>query len=267
MEKWKSLVKKIIPYKVYYPIVNNIRKTSSRKYKGNKFLCPICDNEFATFFEFGFDNEVIKKHNIIGAGVNPNGTCPACRSNDRERHIFLHLKKSQPSIFVNKSKLLHVAPEKNLWELFNKQKNIEYTAAGFDMQLASIKMDITKIQQQDNYYDVIVCNHVLEHIIDDKLAMSELFRVLKKGGYAILQVPISFKNKDTIEDESIIDPEERRRVFGQSDHVRIYGRDYLTRLENVGFSVKLFDAKEEFSENEIVKYSLIPNEKIFVCSK
>ena len=263
----KTLIKKIIPYKLYFPVISKYREILSKKYAGDRFFCPICETGFSNFLEFGFDNEVIRTHNIVGAGLNNNGTCPRCLSNDRERHVFLHLKKRHKSLFIDESCLLHVAPEKNLWELFNKQKNIEYTAAGFDLQLASVKMDITKIAQQDDYYDVIICNHVLEHIIDDQLAMGELFRVLKKSGYAILQVPISFKNKDTIEDESIIDPEERRRVFGQSDHVRIHGRDYVTRLENVGFNVKLFDVEEDFSENEIVKYSLIRDEKIFVCSK
>ena len=263
----KFIIKRIIPYKVYYPFTSIYRKISSRKYKGNKFLCPICETNFSKFFEFGFDNEAIQIHNIVGAGINPNGTCPACRSNDRERHIFLHLTKSHPSIFIGKSKLLHIAPEKNLWELFKKNKNIEYTAAGFDMQLASLKMDITKIPQKNDYYDVIICNHVLEHILDDKSAMLELFRVLRKGGFAILQVPISFDNRDTIEDNSVVDPDDRRRIFGQSDHVRIYGRDYLARLKDVGSLVETFEAKEEFTQNELVKYSLIQNEKIFVCSK
>jgi SAM-dependent methyltransferase len=263
----KFIIKRIIPYKVYYPFTSIYRKISSRKYKGNKFLCPICETNFSKFFEFGFENEAIRTHNIVGAGLNYNGTCPRCLSNDRERHVFLHLKKRCKFLFFDESRLLHIAPEKNLWELFNKQKNIEYTAAGFDMQLASVRMDITKISQKSDYYDAIICNHVLEHIIDDKLAMSELFRVLKKGGYAILQVPISFKNQYTIEDDSVIDPDERRRVFGQSDHVRIYGRDYITRLENVGFKVELFDVKEEFSEIEINKYSLLADEKIFVCTK
>jgi SAM-dependent methyltransferase len=263
----KKFLKKIIPYKIYYPITSSYRKISSKKYQGKGFLCPFCETEFNTFFEFGFDNEAIRRHNIVGAGINKNGTCPSCRSNDRERHVFLYLQKYHSSLFVDQYKLLHIAPEKNLWELFIKKKNIEYTAAGFDMQLASVKMDITKIPQKNDYYDVIICNHVLEHIIDDKSAMLELFRVLKKGGFAILQVPISFDNRDTIEDKSVIDPNERREIFGQSDHVRIYGRDYLARLKDIGFMVETFEAKEEFNQNDLVKYSLIQNEKIFVCFK
>ena len=263
----KSYIKKIIPYKLYYPITNTFRMIKSKKHIGKGFLCPFCETEFNKFFAFGFDNKAIKKHNIVGAGVNLNGTCPSCRSNDRERHVFLYLKKYHKSLLNDKNKLLHFAPEKNLWEFFKRFKNIEYTAAGLDMQLASVKMDITKIPQKNNYYDAIICNHVLEHIVDDKLAMSELFRVLKKGGFAILQVPISFTNKDTIEDDSVINSDDRRKIFGQSDHVRIYGRDYLSRLKSVGFLVQTFEAKEEFSEIELVKYSLIPNEKIFVCTK
>lgn len=263
----KTLVKKIIPFKVYYPIVKIIRKISSKKYIGSGFSCPICEIEFSEFFEFGFDNKIIRKHNIVGAGLSPNGTCPRCLSNDRERHVFLYLKQDHKYLFSDEVNLLHIAPEKNLWELFKRQKNINYVPAGLDMQLASVRMDITKIQYNDNHFDMVICNHVLEHIVDDKLAMQEIFRVLKKGGYAILQVPISFQNESTIEDKSIIDPDDRRAVFGQSDHVRIYGRDYISRLESVGFSVNLINFISELTDEQVQNYSLIPEEKVFVCSK
>jgi SAM-dependent methyltransferase len=263
----KTLVKKIIPYKVYFPIVSKYREILSKKYAGDRFFCPICKTGFSNFLEFGFDNNVIRKHNIIGAGLSPNGTCPRCLSNDRERHVFLYLKQHHEHLFSDEVDLLHIAPEKNLWEMFRKQKNINYMPAGLDMQLASVRMDITKIQENDNHFDMVICNHVLEHIVDDRLAMSELFRVLKKGGYAILQVPISFQNDDTIEDKSIVDPDERRAVFGQSDHVRIYGCDYISRLESVGFSVKAIDFISELTDEQVQKYSLIPEERIFVCRK
>jgi SAM-dependent methyltransferase len=181
--------------------------------------------------------------------------------------VFLYLKQHHEYLFSDEVDLLHIAPEKNLWEMFRKQKNINYMPAGLDMQLASVRMDITKIQENDNHFDMVICNHVLEHIVDDRLAMSELFRVLKKGGYAILQVPISFQNDDTIEDKSIVDPDERRAVFGQSDHVRIYGCDYISRLESVGFSVKAIDFISELTDEQVQKYSLIPEERIFVCRK
>ena len=135
------------------------------------------------------------------------------------------------------------------------------------MQLASITMDITQINFEGDYFDVILCNHVLEHIVEDIKAMSELFRVLKKGGFAILQVPISFQNKNTLEDKSILNPDERRKVFGQSDHVRIYGMDYVSRLESVGFIVEVFDFTSEISNDMLKKYSLISEERIFVCKK
>jgi SAM-dependent methyltransferase len=263
----KSILKKIIPFKFYNPYASIYRKISSRRYLGEGFLCPFCKTEFKTFFEFGFENEAIIKHSIIGAGININGTCPSCRSNDRERHIFLYLKEHFSSLFINENKLLHIAPEKNLWELFRKQKNIHYTPAGYDMQLATVRMDITQINIESDYYDVIICNHVLEHVVEDIKAMRELFRVLKRNGFAILQVPISFKNKKTIEDKSIVDSDERRKHFGQSDHVRIYGLDYVSRLESVGFSVDIVDFISELSNENLKKYSLIPEERIFLCRK
>jgi len=264
----KQIIKSVVPYRIYYPLVSLVRYLASYyKYSGNRFYCSICRSSFSTFFEFGFSNPTIEKYSIVGAGLSPYGTCPRCLSNDRERHVFLYLQKHHPELFIKQLKMLHIAPEKNLWELFRRQKNIDYIPAGLDMQLASVNMDITNISEGDNSFDVVICNHVLEHIVDDVLAMSELFRVMKQGGFAILQVPISFVIDKTIEDSAVVDPNERREKFGQSDHVRIYGIDYISRLESVGFSVEMVDFVSEFSADEVERYSLIPEEKIFVCRK
>ena len=110
----KTLIKKIIPYKFYYPVVSTYRSIRSKKHSGNKFYCPIFKGGFSTFFEFGFDNNVIRKYNIIGAGLSPNGTCPRCLSNDRERHVFLYLKQHHKYLFTDVINLLHIAPEKNV---------------------------------------------------------------------------------------------------------------------------------------------------------
>ena len=131
-----------------------------------------------------------------------------------------------------------------------------------------VKMDITEIDYPDKSFNVIICNHVLEHIIDDKKAMNELYRVLKPGGWGILQVPMSLSLTTTYEDFSITDPTQREQVFGQSDHVRIYAIDYLDRLKESGFQVDPFEwwTDDEFSDSNN-RYGLLQDESIFVVSK
>lgn len=128
-------------------------------------------------------------------------------------------------------------------------------------------MDITRIQFEDNTFDVILCSHVLEHVLDDQTAMSELFRVLKPGGWAILQSPIDFKRDKTFEDPDIVLPDDREKAFGLPDHVRIYGRDYEDRLKNVGFSVKMDDYVRTLGIDMVKKYGLPEDEEICFCVK
>jgi ubiquinone/menaquinone biosynthesis C-methylase UbiE len=140
-----------------------------------------------------------------------------------------------------------------------------YTITGGGVKI--IKADITNIPFEDNSFDIIICNHVLEHIPDDRLAMSELYRVMKKGAWAILQVPIDYNRETTYEDFTITTPEGREKFFGQNDHVRIYGRDYPDRLKSVGFSVMEDDFIKSFSEEEISKFVFTPSELIYFCKK
>ena len=116
-------------------------------------------------------------------------------------------------------------------------------------------------------FDVIICNHVLEHIENDKLAMSELHRVMKKDGWGIFQVPLEYSFATTYEDFTITDPLEREKAFRQKDHVRIYGRDYKDRLTSAGFKVKEDDYVKSLSNQEIKKYRLAPDDLIYFCSK
>jgi len=145
--------------------------------------------------------------------------------------------------------------------------NLDYLSADFAAEWAMEKMDITDIQYVDNTFDAILCNHVLEHIPDDKKAMKELSRVLKPNGWAILQVPLDPNLDKTFEDPSVTSPEERKRVFGQKDHVRIYGKDYKDRLEEAGFDVKVDNFVEELNEETVDKYGLRRDHNVYFCSK
>jgi len=144
---------------------------------------------------------------------------------------------------------------------FSKTK---YISGDLNPLKAEKVIDVTNIQFHDNYFDFIICNHLLEHIQDDRKAMRELFRVLRPKGFAILQVPISKYNKETFEDFSITSPEERKKYFGQKDHVRIYGKDYKERLESVGFKVNLYDIKNDLSIKDIKKYGLNEEEILYI---
>ena len=131
-----------------------------------------------------------------------------------------------------------MAPEPGLSRIIKRHSNIDYLTADISSDDVMVKMDIAEINYPDKAFDTIICNHVLEHIIDDRKAMRELYRVLKPGGWGILQVPISLSIDKTYEDFSVTAPSEREQVFGQSDHVRIYAIDYLDRLEEFGVEVE-----------------------------
>lgn len=217
-----------------------LKKTFLRiAHSGTRHKCPLCDSSLKSFLPFGFTFPVLTEKQVIGGGYRQNVLCPVCGSIDRERLLHLYLLH-KTDLFNKPSKLLHVAPEPRLTEILKSQPNLDYLTADFYVDTVMVKMDITDIHYPDNSFDVIICNHVLEHIIDDRKAMSELYRTLKPEGWAILQVPISHVLKSTYEDSSIVTKQEREIAFGQDDHVRIYADDYVDRLAQVGFKVKIF---------------------------
>ena len=163
--------------------------------------------------------------------------------------------------------MLHFAPEQAFLKRFRKLKNISYTTTDLNSPIADVKADICSLPFEDNSYDFIICNHVLEHIPDDTKAMQELYRVLAPNGTAILQVPYDRTRETTFEDHTITDPKERAAIFGQYDHVRVYGMDYFDTLKSVGFSVEAVDYTAQLSEKEIEKYRLPKGELLPVCRK
>ncbi len=260
----QGLVKSVIQLKQNLKLKTFIRKA---RFLGSKYYCPICDSNVRNFRPRGFKFPVLTEKNIIGGGYRLNAQCPVCKSTDRERLLYLYLS-NKTKFFTEQIKLLHVAPEPALSAVIEKHSNIDYLTADLYSESAMVKMDITEIDYPDKSFDVIICNHVLEHIIDDSKAMSELYRVLKSGGWGILQVPMSLSLAKTYEDFSITDPAEREQVFGQSDHVRIYAIDYLDRLKESGFQADPFEwwTDKEFSDSNN-KYGLLQDESIFVISK
>jgi SAM-dependent methyltransferase len=218
----------------------NFKQLSQRQqHFGLQRHCPLCNAHLQEFLAGGFPYPVLEQYDVIGGGQRPQVRCPICRSTDRERLIYLYLahktdflRRTQPAT------VLHVAPERSLRQILRSQPYLDYRTADIEPGKADTAIDITQIPYPDQTFDLIICNHVLEHILDDRQAMRELHRVLHPNGVAILQVPLSLKLATTYEDPSITTPEARIQAFGQEDHVRIYGRDYGQRLESVGFVVR-----------------------------
>lgn len=223
-------------------------------YKGNTFTDPINQKSYRKFLPYGYENQ---RENVLAPGT---------LSLERHRLLWLYLN-NHSDFFTAPKKVLHVAPEQCFYKGFRKQTNLDYTTTDLFSPLADVKADICDLPFDNNTYDVVFCNHVLEHIADDAKAMSELFRVLKPGGWGIFQVPQDTKRKNTYEDFSIVLPEERQLHFGQYDHVRIYGLDYFTRLEKAGFTVKPFKVTDHFSPQEIERFALMRNEILPICFK
>lgn len=241
-------------------------------YSGNKYECPLCEHRFRTMLPGGFDLPVITEKQIVGGGRRNNDVCPRCQSTDRDRLIYLYLKH-ESDFFETKQFLMHIAPEPSLYQVFTRVLNHDYYPAtkyeeGLYYDKGVQKEDLLDLQIDDDSFDWIICNHVLEHIPDDEKAMSEIFRVLKPGGRAILQVPYSLILDKTFEDPEITEPKEREKYFGQFDHVRIYGKDYPERLRKAGFEVTIIRQSEDFANvPDLKKFAVNPNEDLFLCSK
>jgi SAM-dependent methyltransferase len=222
--------------------------------KGNTFTDPIDGKSFRMFLPYGYGNQ---RNNVLS---------PSTLSLERHRLLWLYLK-NETDFFSAPKKVLHFAPEQAFYKLFRNQKNLEYTTTDLFSPLADVKADICNLPFEDNAYDLILCNHVLEHIPDDTKAMQELYRVLKPGGMGIFQIPQDLSKATTFSDDTITDPKERAEIFGQYDHVRVYGRDYFNKLRSIGFTVIEEDYTQKITPELVEKYCLAKGEIIPVCYK
>jgi len=224
-----------------------------------KYKCPCCKNNIEQF---------LKSSRWPWIEI-----CPFCGSHNRHRLLWLllienkSLFKKRKFYITNKSKVLHIAPFPVLKEKLKTLKKIHYITADLSMPDVMIKMDITNIKLKSNIFNIIICSHVLEHVEEDRKALKELYRILKQGGLAIIIVPINKSLKKTYENPLITSPEERLKHFGQEDHVRWYGLDFIERLIQANFKVELFIPKNEFTEKQILKFGLDRNEIIYLCFK
>ncbi len=225
-------------------------------YKGRGVECPICGSKYRKFMPYGYVTS------------RANALCPCCLSLERHRLLWFYLTK-ETNILSAESKIIHIAPEvcimKRLKKLF-KQNPEQYITADLESPLADIHFDVLDIPLEDEFTDIIICNHIMEHVSSDFTAIKELYRIMKPGGWGIILSPVELDRKVTFEDDSIVDPAERSRIFGQYDHRRIYGQDYTQRLASAGFKVEDIDYTTILT-SEIATLYALPEDHIYVVRK
>ena len=254
MNKLISIATRIIPRHYLQHISFYFLKVVSLFLRGNKFEDPINGIKYRKLLPYGR----LKSRN--------NALAPDSMSLERHRLMWLFLNQ-KTNLFKSKLRFLHIAPEYCFIKIFKSMSNLDYITADLVSPWADIKFDVHDIPYENNSFDVIICNHVLEHVEDSRKVMLEFYRVMKKGGWGIFQVPINTKSQETLEDKSITDPKEREKLYWQDDHLRLFGLDYPNKLRDVGFKVTESEFVKEMNPQLVKKYALPKDEIIYFCEK
>ena len=225
-------------------------------YRGNAVSCPVCEKSFSKFLSYG--SEVAHRDNVL---------CPYDLTLERHRLMWLYLKNHSNFFTQANLAVLHMAPEQCFIDRFKAQQNLNYLTADIVSPIADMHFDLHQIPLENDRFDVVFCNHVMEHVQDPIQCMSELFRVLKPGGWAIMQVPQDFSRETTYEDPSIVSEADREKHYWQKDHVRLFGKDYPSYLERVGFQTTAFDLNAHYTQEEIARFRLMKEEVLYIFKK
>jgi len=254
MKSLISLALRYVPRKYLQLFSHWIARFLSVFYLGNKVSCNVCGHHYRKFLPYG-------------RKARSNALCPHCLSLERHRLMWLFLNDST-NFFKDELKILHIAPELCFIKRFEAIHGDNYITADIESPLAKVKLDVLEMPFAEGEYDVVFCNHVMEHVSDDLQAMREICRVLKPGGWGIIQIPLFYPLAEvTYEDSSIVDPSAREKAFGQDDHVRLYGKDYISRLQSAGFDAKEVWLVKEMPEVEVKRLALPTDEPIFYVEK
>ena len=225
-------------------------------YRGNAVSCPVCEKSFSKFLSYG--SKVAHRDNVL---------CPYDLTLERHRLMWLYLKSHSNFFTQADLAVLHMAPEQCFIDRFKAQQNLNYLTADIVSPIADMHFDLHHIPLENDRFDVIFCNHVMEHVQNPIQCMSELFRVLKPGGWAIMQVPQDFTRETTYEDPSIVSEADREKHYWQKDHVRLFGKDYPSYLERVGFQTTAFDLNAHYTQEEIARFRLMKEEVLYIYKK
>lgn len=240
------LIRLSYPFKMVAPLL----------YKGNNVECPVCERSFSKFLSYGSD--VAHRENVL---------CPYDLTLERHRLMWLYLRDETDFFTAEKLNVLHIAPEQCFHKKFKEQKNLNYLTGDLVSPIADLHFDLHSIPLENDRFDVVFCNHVMEHVDDAIQCMKELYRVMKPGGWGIMQVPQDFSRDETLEDPAIQSPEDREKYYWQKDHVRLFGRDYPRWLEKAGFSVTEFQKESKYDQNQIQRYRLQKEEILYIVRK
>ena len=224
-------------------------------YRGNKVECNVCGKHFSKFLAYG--SKVARRENVL---------CPNCLSLERHRLMWFYLTEKS-DFFDKPHQVMHIAPEQCFLKRFKKAENLEYITGDLVSPIADHHFDLHDIPFDEGSFEIIFCNHVLEHVDDDAQCMKELYRVMKPGGWGIFQVPMDTTRDETYEDPSITSPEEREKHFWQKDHVRLFGNDYPDKLRAAGFRVEEFLPSRELDASMIERHRFQQQETLFICHK
>jgi SAM-dependent methyltransferase len=225
-------------------------------YYGNRYEDPISGKTYRKFLPYGYSGRA-KRKNVL---------CPGSLSLERHRLLWLYLKQ-KTDFFTAPHKVLHIAPEQCFYKLFRQMKNLDYTTGDYNSPIADLHFDLHHAPFKNDTFDVIFCNHVLEHVQDAQQCMRELHRVMKPGGWGIFQVPLDTSRTTTLEDPAIVSPEDREKHYWQKDHVRLFGLDYKDQLGRAGFTVTVDDFVNTLVPEAIDRFRLPKGEMIYFCRK
>ncbi|RPH32745.1 MAG: SAM-dependent methyltransferase [Bacteroidales bacterium] len=249
-----SLASRFIPRHYQQMVVAFLLRSIAIFYIGNRIEDPISGKKYRKILPYG------------RLQSRPNALAFHSLSLERHRLIWLYLK-NRTDFFTSPKRVLHIAPEYCFIKPFKKLANLDYITADLISPWADVKLDVQSIPFPDSNFDIIICNHVLEHVDDDRQAMSEMFRIMKPGGFGIFQIPLDYSLEVTLEDSNINTPELREKHYKQRDHLRLYGRDYAKRLREAGFDVTEDNYVHTFSEDLIKRYALPKDEILYICRK
>ena len=255
-----KLILNLIPRPVLQRVAEWIVPVVGLLYLGKGKQCPLCGCQRRKFLPYGY---VTSRENAL---------CPNCLSLERHRLLWLWLVRESDigRGAMALPKMLHIAPEVALMRKFRKMYAStpdRYVTADLESPLADMHFDVQQIPLEAESFDAIICNHIMEHVEDDHKALSELYRIMRRGGWGVILSPVDLEREKTFEDDTITDPAERTRIFGQYDHRRIYGRDYAARLREAGFEVYDIDYKNELSKAEQELYALPTDHLYIVCKQ
>jgi len=249
-----SFASRFIPRHYQQIVAAFMLRTVAIFYRGNVFEDPISGKKYRKLLPYG------------RLQSRSNALAPHSLSLERHRLMWLYLK-NRTDFFTSPKCVLHIAPEFCFIKPFKKLENLDYVTADLISPWADVKMDVQSIPFPDSSFDVVICNHVLEHVDDDMKAMHELYRVMKPGGFGIFQVPLDSSIDATLEDKNINTPELREKFYKQRDHLRLYGRDYGKRLSDAGFEITEDNYVQTLPRELVQKYALPKDEILYICKK